>query len=58
MNKILSLVIAISAVSVSTSLAGPIVLPPTNTPIDGGLKLIIGGGLVYAAKKYRDQNRK
>ena len=58
MNKILSLVTAISAVSVSTALAGPIVLPPTNTPIDGGLTLIIGGGLVYAAKKYRDQNRK
>ena len=31
--------------------------PPTPTPIDGGLTLLIGGGIAYAAKKGYDKRK-
>jgi hypothetical protein len=32
--------------------------PDPDAPIDGGLSLLIGAGVAYGAKKYRDQKKK
>ena len=31
---------------------------PVDTPIDGGLSILIGAGVVYGIKKARDQRKK
>jgi hypothetical protein len=33
-------------------------LPPTATPIDGGLSLVLGSCAIYGAKKIRDSRKK
>jgi len=33
-------------------------LPPSATPIDGGLSLVIGSCAIYGAKKIRDSRKK
>lgn len=60
MKKISYSLFAILLTTAVAVLASPSIpaTPPTNTPIDGGLTLIIGGGIAYAAKKYRDSKVK
>jgi len=33
-------------------------LPPSATPIDGGLSLVLGSCAIYGAKKIRDARKK
>lgn len=32
--------------------------PPTGIPIDGGVSLLLAGGVAYGVKKLRDRRRK
>lgn len=32
--------------------------PPADTPIDGGLSLLLAAGVGYGVKKYRDSRKK
>ena len=32
--------------------------PPNDTPIDGGLSLLLAAGAAYGVKKYRDNRKK
>ena len=32
--------------------------PPADTPIDGGLSLLLAAGAAYGVKKYRDSRKK
>lgn len=39
------------------SLAQPGTLDPEDTPIDGGLSLLLAAGVGYGVKKYRDNKK-
>jgi len=36
----------------------PDCIDPDDTPIDGGLSLLLAAGAAYGVKKYRDENKK
>ena len=58
MRKILFTSLAVTALVCVAQIAlaqGP--PPPLQTPIDGGLSLIIAGGIAYAAKKANDKRK-
>jgi hypothetical protein len=61
MKKVLfsSLAVLAMVLVAQVVLAGPSTppTPPTPTPIDGGLTLLIGGGIAYAAKKGYDSRK-
>ncbi|MBL7703073.1 MAG: hypothetical protein JNM14_12545 [Ferruginibacter sp.] len=50
------LVLLCIAVPMITRAQGPI--DPEDTPIDGGLSLLLAAGAAYGVKKYRDGKKK
>ena len=50
-----ALLTGMMVLSASALFAGP---PPSSTPIDGGLSLVLGSCAIYGAKKIRDSRKK
>ena len=40
------------------SIGQPATLDPEDTPIDGGLSILLAAGAAYGVKKYRDHKKK
>jgi hypothetical protein len=60
MKKVLFSSLAVTALVLVAQVivATPVLpLPPVQTPIDGGLTLVIGGGIAYVAKKAYDKRK-
>jgi|LakMenEpi03Aug12_release.lakeMendotaPanAssembly.Ray.scaffolds.fasta_scaffold14654_2 hypothetical protein len=55
-NVLFSLIV-ISMVIANVAMAGPGGPPPTPTPIDGGLGLVLAGCFGYGAKKIHERRK-
>jgi hypothetical protein len=61
MNAKFSLAIAVAFSLIllcCVTFAAPPPPPPAPTPIDGGLSLLVLGGIGYASKKFYDRSKK
>lgn len=58
MNKSNILSVALLTGMMILSATALFALPPSATPIDGGLSLVLGSCAIYGAKKIRDSRKK